>query len=186
MPSCGTIGPMRKTFQHVLLFLIAAAVIIADQITKVLIRANLEYLESVAPIPILGDFFTLIHTHNTGAAFGMFKQAGGIFTVIAIIVAGAIVYYYPRLPEGQIGVRVALGLQLGGAVGNLIDRLLFGTVTDFIFFHWCDVLHAPIFNLADLAITCGVIVLGLLMWKENLDARRARIAPAPEPAAGHE
>ncbi|MEK7310590.1 MAG: signal peptidase II [Chloroflexota bacterium] len=177
---------MPRNLQRVLLFVIAAVAIIADQITKDLVRRNLAPLESFAPVPALGGFFTLINTHNTGAAFGMFKQAGGIFTVIAIIVVGAIVYYYPRIPEGQIGIRVALGLQLGGAIGNLIDRLLFGTVTDFIFFHWYDTLHAPIFNLADLAITCGVVVLALLMWRDGREEHKARVAAIPEPATPHD
>ena len=181
--------PMPKTAQHLLLFLIAAVVIVADQVTKVLIRANLAMFETFAPISALGNFFTLINTTNTGAAFGMFKAGGSLFTIIAIIVVGAILYYYPRLPAGQIGIRVALGLQLGGAIGNLIDRLLFGTVTDFIFFHWYGFLNAPIFNLADLSITSGVIVLALLMWKENNQERKAQTAvadAAPHSLAGRE
>jgi len=116
----------------------------------------------------------------------MFKQAGGIFTLIAIIVTAAIVYYYPRIPEGQIGIRAALGLQLGGAVGNLIDRLLFGTVTDFIFFHWRDALNAPIFNLADLSITSGVIVLALLMWRESIEEHKTQTPSADPVAPQHE
>lgn len=176
---------MSKTLQHLLIVGIAAIVIIADQITKAYIRTNLAVYETIAPIPALGDFFTLIHTSNTGAAFGMFKAAGGIFTIVAIIVVGAIIYYYPRIPEGQIGIRVALGLQLGGAIGNLIDRLLFGTVTDFIFFHWYDQLNAPIFNIADLSITSGVIVLALLMLLEGR-AEKAKAESAPEPVAPQE
>jgi signal peptidase II len=167
------------------MFAIAAAVIIADQITKHLIRTSLALGDSFAPIPALADFFTLINTTNTGAAFGMLKQLGGIFTIIAIVVVAAIIYYYPRIPEGQIGIRVALGLQLGGAIGNLIDRLLFGTVTDFIFFHWHQLLNAPIFNLADLSITCGVIVLVLLMWLEGRDEHQAKAGLA-NPAVPHE
>jgi signal peptidase II len=164
---------MSRFIQHTLLFVIAALVIIADQVAKYFVRLNLPALASFAPIPALGDFFTLINTHNTGAAFGMFKEAGGIFTIVAILVSGAIVFYYRRIPEGQYLIRLALGLQLGGALGNLIDRLLFGTVTDFIFFHWYDLINAPIFNLADLSITTGVIVLAYLMWREHLDERRA-------------
>jgi signal peptidase II len=169
---------MRKTFQHTILFAIAALVIVADQITKAYVRNNLALLESFAPIPALGDFLTIINTHNTGAAFGMFKQAGGIFTVVAIVVSAAIVFYYRQIPDGQIPIRVALGLQLGGAIGNLIDRLLFGTVTDFVFFHWYDSLNAPIFNVADLSITSGVIVLALLMWHEHNVERAAKAAAA--------
>jgi len=176
---------MRRYLQHTLLFGIAILVIVADQITKSLIRANLTLLESFTPIPALADFFTLINTTNTGAAFGMFKAGGNIFTIVAIIVVGAIIYYYPRLPDGQIGIRVALGLQLGGAIGNLIDRLLYGPVTDFIFFHWYDRLNAPIFNLADLSITCGVIILALLMWQESRLEKKTQAA-APEPVAPSE
>lgn len=177
---------MRRFVLHALLFVIAVLVIVTDQISKIYIRTNLAPFETVAPIPALGDFFSIIHTTNTGAAFGMFKAGGGIFTIIAIIVVGAIIYYYPRIPETQIGIRVALGLQLGGAIGNLLDRLInSGEVTDFIFFHWYKLLNAPIFNLADLAITSGVVVLALLMWMESDDARKAKAA-APGPAVPHE
>jgi len=177
---------MRRFLPHTLLFGIAAVVILADQITKYLIRATLAPFESVAPIPALGDFLTFINTVNTGAAFGMLKAFGGVFTIIAVIVVGAIVYYYPRLPPGQMGIRVALGLQLGGAIGNLIDRLIAGgQVTDWIFFHFYNSLNAPVFNLADLSITCGVIVLALLMWKESIEERKAK-AGSPAPAPSHE
>lgn len=164
---------MSRFIQHTLLFVIAALVIILDQVAKYLVRLNLPSLSAFAPIPALADFFTLTNTHNTGAAFGMFKEAGGIFTVVAILVSGAIVFYYHRIPEGQYLIRLALGLQLGGALGNLIDRLLYGTVTDFIFFHWYDQLNAPIFNIADLSITVGVIILAYLMLLEHLEERRA-------------
>lgn len=174
---------MSRFWQHALLFIIAAVVIAADQVTKLLVRSRLAYLEKFTPIPALGDFFSIIHTTNTGAAFGMFQSGGGIFTIIAIVVVGAIVYYYRQIPEGQWLIRAALGLQLGGAIGNLIDRLLFGTVTDFIFFHWYDALRAPIFNLADLSITSGVAVLAYLMWIESMNERRARAAPRGEPRA---
>jgi signal peptidase II len=171
---------MSRYLPHFLVFGLAALVVVADQITKSLIRANLAPFETYAPLPALADFFTLIHTTNTGAAFGMFKAGGNLFTLIAVIVVGAILYYYPRIPLGQTGVRIALGLQLGGAIGNLIDRLLYGPVTDFIFFHWYNLLNAPIFNLADLSITSGVIVLVLLMWQEHRAERK------PEPTPSHE
>lgn len=166
---------MSRFIQRTLLFAIAALVIGMDQVAKYLVRVNLHIVSSFAPIPALADFFTIINTQNTGAAFGMFKEAGGIFTVVAILVSGAIVFYYHRIPEGQYLIRIALGLQLGGALGNLIDRLLYGTVTDFIFFHWYDQLNAPIFNIADLSITIGVIILAYLMLLEHLEERRAAI-----------
>lgn len=173
---------MSRYFQHAILFVIAILVIVVDQIAKNYIRNTLGLFESFAPIPALGDFFTIINTHNTGAAFGMFKEGGGVFTVVAILVAGAIIYYYRQIPEGQIAIRVALGLQLGGAIGNLLDRLLFGTVTDFIFFHWYDLINAPIFNFADLAITSGVVVLALLMWREHRAEQAAKTTTAERAA----
>ncbi|MBI5293570.1 MAG: signal peptidase II [Chloroflexi bacterium] len=178
---------MKRFLQHALLFVIAIAVIVADQISKAYIRAALAPFGMVAPIPALRDYFTLINTTNTGAAFGMFKAAGGIFTVIAIVVAVAIVLYYRQIPDGHYLIRAALGLQLGGALGNLIDRLRFGTVTDFIFFHWRGAVNAPIFNLADLSITCGVILLALLMWRDSAGEQAAKqtavLDPAPAPNA---
>ncbi|MEK7278294.1 MAG: signal peptidase II [Chloroflexota bacterium] len=182
---------MIRSVQRPLLFAIAALVVAADQYTKSLIRARLAPFEMWPPVPVLGDYFTLINTTNTGAAFGMFKNAGGIFTVVAVVVVALIIFYYRRIPDGEIAIRVALGLQLGGAIGNLIDRLRFGTVTDFIYFHWKQILNAPIFNLADLSITCGVIILALLMWRENADERAASAVsadplPAPPPTASHE
>ncbi len=182
---------MIRSVQRLLLFAIAALVVAADQYAKALVRARLTPFETWSPVPALADYFTLINTTNTGAAFGMFKNAGGIFTVVAGLVAALIVFYYRRIPDGEIAIRVALGLQLGGAIGNLIDRLRFGTVTDFIFFHWKEILNAPIFNLADLSITCGVIILALLMWRENTAERAAaggsaETVPAPPPAVSHE
>ena len=184
---------MSRFIQHTLLFVIAALVILLDQVAKYLVRVNLPFLSAYAPIPMLADFFTFTNTHNTGAAFGMFKEAGGIFTVVAILVSGAIVFYYRRIPEGQYLIRIALGLQLGGALGNLIDRLFYGTVTDFIFFHWYDQLNAPIFNVADLSITIGVIILAYLMLLEHLEERRAAIradaataSPVSPTSATHE
>ena len=177
---------MRKIYQHSILFGLALLVIAADQITKYFIRVSLAEYETFAPIPFLADFLTFIHTSNTGAAFGMFKAFGGVFTLIAIVVVAALVYYYPRLPPNQIGIRVALGLQLGGAAGNLTDRLTNdGKVTDWIFFHWFNLFNAPIFNLADLAIVGGVIVLALLMWKESNEERQAKVT-TPEPTLTHD
>lgn len=177
---------MRKIYHHFILFGLAVVVIAVDQLTKFWIRGSLTEFETMAPIPFLADFLTFIHTNNTGAAFGMLKAFGGVFTIIAIVVVAAIVYYYPRIPPGQIGIRVALGLQLGGAIGNLIDRLINdGRVTDWIFFHWFNLLNAPIFNIADLSITSGVIVLALLMWKESNEERKAKAAQS-EPAPTHE
>ena len=94
---------MSRFIQHTLLFGIGARHWHRSA-AKYLVRVNLHFVSSFAPIPALA-IFTIINTQNTGAAFGMFKEAGGIFTVVAILVSGAIVFYYHRIPEGQYLIR---------------------------------------------------------------------------------
>jgi signal peptidase II len=89
----------------------------------------------------------------------MFQSYGIIFTALAILVSGAIIFYYPQVPREDWPLRIALGMQLGGAVGNLIDRLTRGFVTD-----WISVGKFPVFNIADSSISMGVVVLILGMW----------------------
>ena len=104
--------------------------------------------------------FTFIS--NTGAAFGMFPQLGTVFMVIAVIVVAGIVIYHNQLPTENIWVRISLGLPLGGAMGNLLDRLMHGYVVDFV-----DIGFWPIFNIADLSIVLGVIFLTYHLWDEE-------------------
>lgn len=166
-----------KLINQSILFWIAGLVILIDQVTKYLVRERMPVGSVWAFSPESEPFFRLLHIENNGAAFGMFQQAGAFFSAIAIIVSGVIVYYGLRLPEGQWLLRVILGLQLGGALGNLIDRLVRGPVTDF--FNVMAMWHTPVFNVADLSITVGVILLLTLMLAE----RRARPAPAAPPPA---
>jgi signal peptidase II len=170
----------KKLLSSSLIYWIAGGVILLDQYLKFVVRSTLAVGESWEPLPGFGPYVRLLHIENNGAAFGMFQQGGLLFTVIAIVVSAVILYYSTRLPEGQWMLRVALGLQLGGALGNLIDRLLRGPVTDF--FNLLSVINTPIFNVADLSITTGVIVLLLLMWRDS----RHRTAAPPEPADASE
>jgi signal peptidase II len=147
------------------LLLIASIIVILDQITKYLIRKYLAVGEMWAPADWMLDYVRLLHTNNTGAAFGIFKNANPVFMGLAVIVSGAIIYYYSRIPAEEKVVRFALSLQLAGAVGNLIDRIIFGTVTDFI-----SVGKFAIFNIADSSITVGVIILLIaILWQERQD-----------------
>jgi signal peptidase II len=111
-----------------------------------------------------------VHWNNSGAAFGMFQGASDFFTILAILVIAAILYYYPRVEPGDWFLRLAMGLQLGGAAGNLIDRLTReGKVTDFI-----SVGTFPVFNIADASISAGVAVLLLSVWlKEQYEKKTA-------------
>ena len=129
-------------------------VILADQISKTWIRANLDIGQSLFDV----GFFQVVHVYNTGAAFGIFKDQSLTLTIVAfigIIVILLIVFFlHSRWPFlDSLLVRAAIGLLLGGTVGNLIDRLRFGYVTDFI-----DIGIWPTFNIADSAITVGVII----------------------------
>ena len=144
---------------YVFLFSIAGIVVILDQWTKYLVRTNLEVSEMWAPWDWLLPYARIVHWHNTGAAFGMFQQFSIVFTLLAIVVAGAIIYYFPKVPRTDWIIRVALSLQLGGAIGNLIDRLSRGSVTDFV-----SVGNFAVWNVADASIFVGTIVLIIGMW----------------------
>jgi signal peptidase II len=132
-------------------FLVAGAVFALDQVTKALIRDWLAVGESW---PSDGWLVKITHVTNTGAAFGILQDQGVFLTITAVIAIGAIVFYYlyPPLEHGLL--RVAMGLLLGGAAGNLVDRVRFGHVTDFI-----DFPRYPEFNVADSSIVIGLIVI---------------------------
>lgn len=148
--------------QWVLLFGVAALTIITDQISKWIVVQSLDYGETWVPIPALKRIFDITYTRNTGAAFGMAQEFGNIFLLIAVVVVGAIVYYYRKLPTGSWLVRLTLGLQMGGALGNALDRITRGYVVDFFHVH-----GYPIFNVADSSIVVGVVVLVALLWWED-------------------
>ena len=140
--------------------LIVAAVVVAlDQLTKAiaaayLIRGSVE----IAP------FFRLTLVHNSGAAFGFLNDAGGwqnmFFVGVAVLACGVIVFMIRRLSARDVWLGVALSLVLGGAVGNLIDRLLYGYVIDFVDIYYRS-WHWPAFNVADSAISIGAVILVL-------------------------
>ncbi|MFX0145170.1 MAG: signal peptidase II, partial [Candidatus Hodarchaeota archaeon] len=136
----------------------------------------LEWGETWSPVEWLSPYARIIHWTNKGAAFGLFQSGGLIFTIIAVLVSIAIIYYYPRVPSSNVALRLALALQLGGALGNLTDRLVHGIVTDFI-----SVGSFPVFNIADASISVGSAVLIATMWIEE---RRLRGKPAEEFASG--
>jgi len=112
-----------------------------------------------APWPWLLPYARIIYVTNTGVAFGMFQGMNVVFAVVAAFVSAAIIFYYPRVPLADWTLRLAMGLQLAGAMGNLIDRIFVGHVTDFI-----SVGSFAVFNVADASITVGVAVLILGVW----------------------
>lgn len=151
---------MKKyLWDYIVLIGVAALIVILDQWTKYLVRTLIPFGESWSPWPWLAPYARLVHWQNTGAAFGMFQGFGLVFTVLAFAVAIAILYYFPRVPSHEWALRVAMVMMLGGAVGNLIDRLTQGTVTDFI-----SVGTFAVFNVADASISVGTAILILAVW----------------------
>lgn len=144
---------------YLILFAFAAVILIIDQTTKSMVRANLALTESWSPWEWLAPYARIVHWKNTGAAFGMLPGFSDVFTVLAIVVAAAILYYFPQVPRDDWLLRLALGLQFAGALGNLVDRLTIGWVTDFI-----SIWIIPVFNVADLCITTGVVLLLISVW----------------------
>ncbi len=165
-------GPRRPAiYKDLLLLQLTALAFLLDQFTKFLVRELLEFRES---FPEQG-FVRFTHTFNTGSAFGLFQDQN--FALILASAAGitvlTLIYQSQRRPTNLL--RLSLGLQLGGAAGNLLDRLRMGHVTDFI-----DVGPWPIFNLADTAIVTGLILLVWMFLMPDAAKRKLGIATGAE------
>jgi len=168
----------QKVKDYLLLFGVAGTIIALDQWTKWLVRENIEFGSQWLPewLMWLSPYARIVHWYNSGAAFGMFQNGNLIFTTLAIIVVIAIIYYFPQVEADDWTLKVAMGLQLAGASGNLIDRLIMGKVTDFV-----SVGSFPVFNVADSSITIGVIVLLIGVWiKERQERKAAKLQASSE------
>ena len=140
----------------------ALLILIFDQGTKWLIKENMELYQS---IPIIPNIFHLTYIENPGAAFGILANQRMFFIIITFIILAFIYYFYRQLKENQVLLKIALGMVVGGALGNLIDRWRSGTVTDFFDFQiW------PIFNIADTAVVVAMLYISykVLTTKEEI------------------
>jgi signal peptidase II len=153
---------------------IGIAIFAADQITKVWAVAVLGPAPGAKVRPVVGDWLNLVYGRNTGIAFGLLQDLPGVFTVTSILItAGAVYAYAFHLPNRSPWVQNGMGLVLGGALGNIADRLRLGYVVDFIQVGWW-----PLFNLADSAITGGVAILaGYLIFVGDEPAPAPRTPP---------
>jgi signal peptidase II len=152
--------PARERFARPFEFAVMAAVVVVDQLTKALVRSNLQLGESRTIIPGLLD---LAHVQNTGAAFGMLNDVDFAYKPVVIVAIAAIALIAIAAYGAQLGfhdriARLGLAMILGGAFGNLLDRAIAGHVVDFVDVYWRD-LHFWAFNVADAAITCGAILV---------------------------
>jgi len=159
----------KSHLQWLIVPLVALIVVVLDQWSKSLIKANIPLGGSFTPFANLKPYFNLVHWPNTGAAFGLLQGQGILFVVIAVVVIVAVLVYARFLPADNLGVKVCLGLQLGGAIGNnLIDRVRLGHVTDFLLFTLPvggRVYMWPAWNVADASIVVGTIGLVILLLK---------------------
>jgi signal peptidase II len=153
---------LTRSWQVALMTAIAALSIIADQVTKWLVATRMALGQMWAPFPALEPYFTITYTTNSGIAFGQLKGWGPIFAGVAVIAIIAILFYQQYVPDGQWLLRLALGLQLGGAGGNLITRLLHRwEVIDFLDFKiW------PVFNVADSSLFAGAALMIWILMRE--------------------
>ncbi len=147
--------PLRHYLpDYAFLLAISGAIILIDQLTKYFVRTRLEIGEFWSPFVELSRYARILHWKNTGAAFGLFQGGSLLFTLLAIVVTVGIFNFFPVIPRSDRFLRTAIALQLGGAAGNLIDRLTIGHVTDFV-----SVLNFPVFNVADASISIGVVLI---------------------------
>ncbi len=140
------------------LFCIVAVVVLLDQLTKYLVASTMEVGQSLS---LIEDFLAITYVRNPGAAFGVLPYRTAFLIVVTLIVVGLIVYFYHVLPASYTLLRLGMALQLGGALGNLIDRVHNVFVVDFIDLKF----FPPVFNLADLFIVIGVIIFLFAFWR---------------------
>jgi signal peptidase II len=151
---------MSKKYKTLLL--IVVGMVFLDQATKLYIDSNMELHQS---IQVIKNFFQITYIRNSGAAFGILSGFKSpwlplFFILISVVAVGIIMFYYHKTPENQRLTLVSFALIMSGAIGNFIDRVFYGEVIDFLYFHWYQS-YWPAFNVADSCITIGV---SLLLW----------------------
>jgi signal peptidase II len=167
MPNASRFGRLSWLWLSLLVFVV-------DQASKFWFDNNLSMYQQIVVIP---DYFSWTLAYNTGAAFSFLADAAGwqrwFFAAIAIAVSAVLVVWLKRLKPTETWLAMALALVLGVALGNLLDRMLFGHVVDFILLHWQHRWYFPAFNVADMAITLGAILLALDMFKSEKSGETA-------------
>jgi signal peptidase II len=168
----------RLSWRHALFFLIIAVMVVTlDQLSKEWIRVNVALGDSLPEVARL----TIVHVQNTGAAFGLFANQAILLGIVAIIGLAVVLVFFRYLAELGFAGGICLSLIFAGALGNLIDRIRLGSVTDFLYFRlWNDV-YWPAFNIADAAITIGALSLAVIAV---IRLKRVDDAKSKDTAAG--
>ena len=154
-----------------LVALVAVTVFALDRVTKAWVSENIPLGTAR---PVVGDYVRIVHAQNTGAAFGLLPERTTLLSVLSVLAVLAIVYYYRQIASSSWLVSATLGMQLGGAAGNLVDRVRQGFVVDFIDVGIGDVRFWA-FNVADSSIVVGIALVTFALWREE---RRAQAKPA--------
>jgi len=163
-------GPTNGRFtKAVILLLTALVILIADQLTKALVVANLAIGERAR---LLGDVVQVWHAQNRGAAFSLFQGGTVVFLVVSVLSIGMVAYFHRSLRDRTPWLHVVLGIILGGTLGNFIDRLRQGYVTDWLSVGIGDT-RWPTFNVADSSVVVGIGILVVYLFLTNPDRREA-------------
>ncbi len=171
-------NPTTRGFAPLFVAGLAGVVVVLDQLSKALVIRLLPAGQGWPDEPVFG-LLSLVHVHNTGVAFGLFQGNSDILIVLSAIVVAVLVVYQQRLAGRALLIRLAIGLQVGGAIGNVIDRVRLGHVTDFV-----KVGIWPVFNVADSSIVVGVLLLAFELWRqERLRVADSDVGSLPETRA---
>ena len=161
-------GAMTARFGKLNWLWLSLMVFVLDQISKLYFDNSLSMYQQIVIIP---DYFSWTLAYNTGAAFSFLANETGwqrwFFAIVAVAVSAMLLVWMKGLKQHETWVAIALALVLGGAIGNLFDRVVYGHVIDFILVHWQQRWYFPAFNLADSAITLGAIMLALDMFRSK-------------------
>lgn len=158
----------RKQLDNLIILVVATAVVLADQWTKSWVRNSLPLSVPWDPLPWLRPILSFTHVTNVGAAFGMLPQLKPILPFITVGVCLLMFYFYRPLADGRPWIILSLGLQLGGTLGNLVDRLTQqGRVTDFLDLNFWPMREWPVFNIADSSVVVSVCILAAVLLLER-------------------
>jgi signal peptidase II len=158
---------------------VAVVVFVIDRVTKAWVSENIPLGTAR---PVVGDYVRIVHAQNTGAAFGLLPERTTLLSVLSVVAVLAIVYYYRQIASNSSLVSATLGMQLGGAFGNLLDRVTQGYVVDFVDVGIGDVRFWA-FNVADSSIVVGIFLVTLALWYEEHRSDRGALPPVPRELA---
>jgi signal peptidase II len=185
---------MNLSLNQFRILFLSLAVLVLDQVSKLVVRSTMSLHES---IPVLGNFFKLTYIENAGMAFGISISNNTFFTMFAVVASITILVYLFKMKGDQLAARLALAIILGGAIGNLTDRIIRGSVVDFFDFEFFNIhipafkllffnfpgyslTRWPVFNVADMAVSIGMLILLVFVAfeKESVSAKNTLVNDA--------